>query len=290
MGCGHWVSTVVVAIALVGCSDFAAAEAESSGDTEGGSSTSGNNPSGGSGNSQTSAGTASASGTTTGATDPTNASNTDPTNASNTDPTNASNTDPTDPTDPTNGPSTDSESESESESETRTSDESSSGSDDETTADPTTGVMTCENLDIEPNDEGGEEETQYLGEIFCGADFYDVDGTIEDGFDDDWFAFFGDWVCGAPNPRVVIDVVDNNVEVCATPLCFQNATAIYSCVEGDNWFEGGSNLGCCSSDIIRMNVNCDGVSDESLIAGFRVRSDDAACEDYTLSYAFEVQP
>jgi hypothetical protein len=281
------VSAAVVTLALVGCSDFAAAEQESSEDTEADVSTGGTNPSGdsgNSGNSGTSAGTASASGTTGGSTDPTNASNTDPTNASNTDPTNASNTDPSDPTNPTTGPST------ESESETRTSNgESSTGGDDETTADPTTGVQTCEPLDEEPNDAGGKAETQYLGELACGPDSFDVDGTIQDGSDLDWFAFFGNWICGAPNPRVVVDVADNNVEVCVTPLCFENVTAFYTCVEGDNWSEGGD-LGCCSTDVVRMDVNCNGTGDESLFASFRVRNSDAVCEDYTLSYAFEVEP
>ena len=124
----------------------------------------------------------------------------------------------------------------------------------------------------------------------CGSTTYDFDGTIEDANDEDWLAYLGTWECGEPNPRVVADVADNNVEVCATPLCVQEVTAFYTCVTGNNWSEGGNNLGCCSTDVVRMDVNCSGTGDESLFVSFRVRDSDAVCEDYALSYAYEVQP
>lgn len=285
MAYGHWVSTATVALALVGCTEFASAQTGSGGGAE--ASDGSTNPPGSSNETQTSAGTTSAGGSTSGAADPTNTSSTDPTNASQTATTNASNTETTNASNTETAAST-----AGAESGTGGDDEgSTTGGDDEATSDPTTGVKICNQQDEEPNDFDNETEIVDLGDVECGPDTYNFGGTIEDADDEDWLFYFGDWICGSPNPRVVVDVADNNVEVCTIAICQQeNITAFYNCVDGDNWFEGGSNLGCCSSDVVRMDVNCSGTTDESLFASFRVRSNDAVCEDYTLTYAFEVQP
>ena len=129
-----------------------------------------------------------------------------------------------------------------------------------------------------------------LGDIGCGPTQYDFAGTIEDDNDQDWMGFLGDWSCGSTNdPQVFIDIVDDNVEVCVTPACVVDTIAYYSCVEGENWAPNGNDFGCCSTDVIRMNVDCDNTINESLVASIRVRDPEAVCEDYALDYAYLVQ-
>ena len=157
-------------------------------------------------------------------------------------------------------------------------------------SDPTTGPMICEQQDTEPNDLDNADEFVDLGSIGCGPTQYDFAGTIEDGNDEDWLGYGGAWDCGATNdPQVFIDVTGNNVEVCVSPACVVNTTAYYTCAEGTNWTVDGGDYGCCSTDVVRMNVNCGATTNESLVASIRVRSGDAVCEDYALSYAYLVQ-
>lgn len=269
----HGSSSVALALALAGCGTFVQAESGTDGEdgssgTSGGTnatvtpSTSGETNSGSGGPGTTPV--TSSSGTTT--TDPTNTTTTDPSDTigPTTSSTAGESTEGTDPTETTSG----------------------TGETTDDTGEESTGPGVCEPIDTRPN--GSPDEAAELGEIPCGRMTYDFNGTIEDGGDVDWIEFFGDWTCGSPNPQVVVDVVDDNVEVCVTPQCALPATAFYGCVEGSNWNEGGD-LGCCSTNRVEMNVNCANTDNESLVARIRVRNNKAVCEDYTVQYAFEVQ-
>ncbi len=213
---------------------------------------------------------------------------TNPTNP--TDPSDPTN--PTDPTTETTDVATGSDTGTETTVDTDTEGETSTTTAGETSSTSTsTGEQVCEQQDEEPNDLVEDGDFISLGTVECGPEPLIFDGTIADGDDVDWLSFLGEWTCGnSSNPRIVVDVVDDDVEVCVSPACAQQATAFYFCVEGVNWTNNvGAGLGCCSTTAVRMDVDCNNVSDESTYASIRVRNPEAVCEDYALSYAFEVQ-
>lgn len=273
------VGVVVLSVAVIGCTDFVGTEG---GGEDGGSSSSTSNSGGTTGTPVgTSVATQGGSGDTTAgpgtaSTNPSTGTSAGTTDDSTTDATTNADSGSTDDTQGlTTGPSGSS----------TTGDPTQGGEDStSTTSDE------CMQIDPEPNDVENPDEFVNLGTFTCGESAVEFQGTIENEFDEDWLAFFGDWAfCGQPNPAVDIDIEDDNVQVCVSPACQANVTAVYQCAAGTNWSAGGDDLGCCSTDRVRMLVNCDGSSNESLYANIRVRSADAVCEDYTLTYIYESQ-
>ncbi len=223
-----------------------------------------------------------------------NPSATDPTQASSegtgttnpvdpTDPTNV--TSPTDPTETTTGPDEtttgmDTDTASTTTSETEGEASTTMGAGESTT----TGPPVCEQDDMEPNDELA--AAVFIGDQDCGDPAQLFNGTLLDGTDTDWIEYFGFWDCGSngPDPDHVVDVVDDNVQVCVTPACQVPTTAFYFCHVGDNWTDGENDFGCCSTTRIEMNVNCGDTSNESASGFVRVRPLEKAaeCVDYQL--------
>lgn len=271
-----WCDAVVVgvlAIATGACGGFIGSDAES----EGGGSASASSSSSGGETPGTNPTEASAEGTgTTNPVDPT----ADPTNA----------TSPTETTtgrdETTSGPGSDTES---------TTGSDTAGESSTTVAESgessTTGPLVCVQDDEEPN--GVFKQATFIGDQDCDDPAQAFDGTIVDGADTDWIEYFGFWDCGGTgtDPDHVVDVVGDNVQVCVTPACQEPVTAFYFCHEGENWTDGESEYGCCSTNRVVMNVNCNNTGNESATGSIRIQplNNKAVCEDYQLEISVLAQ-
>ncbi len=150
----------------------------------------------------------------------------------------------------------------------------------------TTGPAVCNEADIEPNGNPVDGESQDLPDQFCGSAASVVSGTLLDDEDLDAFVYFGEWDCGStnnPNHRVE---VDGPVTACVFPLCPLGNPTDTICLSGTAATVNGV-AGCCSDDVAVADVNCQNTPDESSLGFLLVESADAACTDYTLTYAFD---
>ena len=262
-------------MALAGCSNFVASgQAETDDGSASGSPSTGEATTGAgtdSASSGTSQGTATGTGGTSDLPDPTLPDPTAP------DPTSADATgETTDSAGETEASTTGTPSETDGEDET--------GSAEDTGSAETTGPMVCMQADAEPNGNPAADELQELGEQSCSDDPSTVDGTIVDAGDFDVFTYFGNWNCISLNDPNHVVTVEGDVEVCLFPIC-PGANTSVTCLQGTEMTNNG-NPGCCGSNIITANVNCQGTVNESA-TGFMLVSgleDEPVCVDYTLTY------
>lgn len=269
-------SSVVLALALVGCGTFVQAESGTDGE-DGSSGTAGTTNT--TVSPPTSGGTDSASGgpgttpvttnsdtSETNPTDPSDSATSGPTTETGDPPTSSTageTTDPSDPTD-TTGP----------------------GEGTEETGEETTGPQPCVQDDAEPNDDPN--NAIDMGTQACEAAPNTFMGTLGDVSDLDWFEYYGQWNCGSSNnPNHVLSVT-GDVEICWFPLCAFGSEEV-QCLSGTSVTSGDGFAGCCSADQIVGDVNCTFTGDESATGVVFVATDDKKliCENYEIEFSVE---
>ncbi len=139
-------------------------------------------------------------------------------------------------------------------------------------------------MDPEPNGNPATKQFVDEGTQTCGDPASVFSGTLLDGSDDDWFVYYGAWICGTTNtPDHVISVDAGDVSLCAYMICPGPNGQVVNCTSGTP-DENNGFPGCCDDDLIIADVDCEDTDDDSAFAYVEVTSGDAVCEHYDIHY------
>lgn len=170
----------------------------------------------------------------------------------------------------------------------------STSADESTSGDPstTTGTMVCNEVDMEPNDDVMNMQSQMQAGIDCDDGAKQFMGTLADPGDADWHYYNAADANGCSNGSNIVTTIkvtaDAPVVVCGYVYCTQTATTDVNCTTGT---ETMGYPGCCldptADGTLDMNHNCPSNNNDSAIVFVGVFMAMLECVDYTIEYNWD---
>jgi hypothetical protein len=167
----------------------------------------------------------------------------------------------------------------------------STSSDESTSGDPstTTGMMMCDQVDDEPNDDPMNMQSQMQAAIDCDDGAKQFMGTLADPGDEDWHFYSAADINGCNNGSNIVTTLhvtaDAPVVVCGYIYCTQTMTTDVVCNTGTATM---GFPGCCldatADGTLDMDHNCPSNNNDSALVFVSVLAAPIECVDYTIEY------